>query len=322
AFDDARVPAVLSIPRLAAVLGPAYTAVRLGVPVVVLGHTLGPFARPVARRLAARMLADVDLAVVREAASVQTARDLGVRRAEEAADMAFALTPRRTSRSDEMLAKLRSAPERTLVLSVRQHPTHIGSHDDRLVAEFAAAARRLIADGVVDGVAVVAHTVGPTPVEDDLPVSRLLAEALQDVPVVLLSDDAGPAELSAFYGSVAAVVAVRLHAAILAINAGTPTFAVAYLTAKTHGVMAQVGLPDAVAEFRTVTAQQIVEGVRALLVDATVRDALSATAGERRAALMRASHGWFDTVVAGTVVAGTVGTGTVVADTHTLASTG
>jgi hypothetical protein len=42
---------------------------------------------------------------------------------------------------------------------------------------------------------------------------------------------------------------------------------------------------------------------------------------------MNASHGWFDTVVAGTVVAGTVvaGTvvaGTVVADTDTLASTG
>ena len=293
-FDDASVPAALGIPRLIGVLGAAYTATRVGRPVVLLGHTLGPFDHWVGRRIAARMLRGADLAVVREAGSIRVAQELGIRRVEEAPDMAFALTPARTPRVAEMLRRLPATPSRTLVLSVRQHPTHIAIHDQRLVTEFAEAARALIANGDVDGVAVVAHTTGPTPIEDDRPVSAQLAEALHDLPVTLIDDDATPAELSAFYGEMAAVVAVRLHAAILALNAGTPTFAVSYLTAKTQGVMTQVGLPDAVAEFRTVSARQIVEGVRRLLESTELRTQLRTHALDRRVEMATAAARWFD----------------------------
>ncbi|MGH8891132.1 MAG: polysaccharide pyruvyl transferase family protein [Acidothermaceae bacterium] len=293
-FDDAGVPAALGIPRLIGVLGAAYTAIRVGRPVLLLGHTLGPFDHWLGRRIAARMLRGTDLAVVREAGSISVAEQLGVRRVEEAPDMAFALTPARTPRVAQMLRQLPADPSRTLVLSVRQHPTHTGTHDDRLVVEFADAARQLIADGDVDGVAVVAHTTGPTPIEDDRPVSVLLAKALHDVPVTLIDDDATPAELSAFYGEMAAVVAVRLHAAILALNAGTPTFAVSYLTAKTQGVMTQVGLPDAVAEFRTVSARQIAQGVRRLLASSELQAGLTSRALERRIEMVEAAARWFD----------------------------
>ena len=298
-FDDARVPAVLGVPRLQAVLGPVQAAVRLGRPALVLGHTLGPFAHAGGRDTARRMLAGADLAVVREARSVDVARSLGVRTVEEAPDMAFALEPVASPRVAALLTGLPWDAARTLVLSVRRHPT-LRDADERLVAQFAAAARALVAAGDLDGVAVVPHTVGPTPVEDDRPLSAALLRALAGVPAVLVPDDLAPAELSAFYGGTGAVVAVRLHAAILALNAGTPTFAVAYLTGKTHGVMAQVGLPDAVGDFASVTADQVVHGVRAQLRDPDLRGRLAASALARRAELRSRAAGWFAPLRAGT----------------------
>jgi glycosyltransferase involved in cell wall biosynthesis/polysaccharide pyruvyl transferase WcaK-like protein len=291
-FDDAGVPALLSLPRLAEVLSPAQAAIRDGTPVLLLGHTLGPFHRRPARLLARRMLHGA-AAVVRETKSVGTARELGLTAVEEAADMAFAITPARTPPVERMLRAVPAPPRRTLAISVRRHPTLGTGADARLVREFAGAARALIRTGLVDAVALVPHTVGPTPVEDDRPLTRQLSEELRDVPVAIVDDDVSPAELSAFYGEMAAVVAVRLHAAILAVNAGTPTFAVSYLTGKTQGVMTQVGLPDAVGEFATVTADAIVREVTAQLRDATLRDRLLDGAGRRRQGLFDAATRWF-----------------------------
>ncbi len=292
-FDDRGVPGGLSVPRLATVLGPVVAANRAGTPVALLGHTLGPFSRRSGEALARRVLNGADLLVVREEKSTRVASDLGISAVEEAPDMAFAIEPELSEQVSEVLGTLPAAPGRILVLSARQHPTLGRSADQRLVQVFAAAARTLIHAGAVEGVAVVAHTMGPTPIEDDRPISRELAASLGDVPCVLVEADLTPAEMSAFYGAVAVVVGVRLHASILALNAGTPTFAVSYLTAKTQGVMTQVGLPDAVAEFATVSAGQLVDGVQALLAEPALRTTLQERADARRAELFRAAERWF-----------------------------
>ncbi|MCW2529734.1 MAG: glycosyl transferase group 1, partial [Pseudonocardiales bacterium] len=292
-FDDHGVPAVLSLPRLVEVLSPAQAGVRTGVPVVLLGHTLGPFARPLGRRIAGRLLAGVTRVVVRESTSVPVARRIGAVVVEEAPDMAFAITPEHSPKVTRLLSELPVAASRLLVMSARTHPTLGADADARLVGVFAEAARRLVADGILDGVAVVAHTIGPTPVEDDRPISRALVDALAALPVVLVDEDISPAELSAFYGSVGAVVAVRLHAAILALNGGTPTFAVSYLTAKTQGVMTQVGLPDAVADFATVTADAVVAGVTTQLAVPGLRATLEGRAVGRRQELFGRGAVWF-----------------------------
>lgn len=292
-FDDKGVPAGLSLPRLIEVLSPAQAGVRAGKPTLLVGHTLGPFSRPLGRRIASVMLRNVSRVVVREAKSVGVAQGIGVEHVEEAADMAFALVPERTAKVEAMLADLPADPRRTVALSARQHPTLGPDADERLVRVFAETARTLIANGTVDGVAVVAHTIGPTPVEDDRPISRRLVAALSDVPVTLVDEDVSPAELSAFYGAAGAVVAVRLHAAILALNAGTATFAVSYLTAKTQGVMDQVGLPNAVGDFATVTASDAVREIEAQLGDPNLRAALEKAALVRREQLFTSARQWF-----------------------------
>jgi colanic acid/amylovoran biosynthesis protein len=270
-YDDPDVRAPLSLARLAGVLYPAWAATRLGIPVVLAGHTLGPFPRRAGVALARRMLTGVRRAALRESTSVEVAQRLGLRDAVVRPDMAFATAAIRTPR---VAALLGDRPPVALV--VRTHP-HAGEAADRRVAEaVATVGRRLLADGHAGELLVVAHTLGPTPIEDDRPAARRLAALLAGAPARLVEDDLSSEELAALYGGCAAVVSVRLHAAILALAQGTPAFAIAYMTRKTEGVMAEAGLPDAWCAYDEAAPERIFPTLSALLADGT-RKRLDAT---------------------------------------------
>ena len=291
-FDDRGVPSLISLPRLLQVLSPVRTALRTDTPVLLLGHTLGPFSRRSGRAVAQSMMRGAS-AVLRETNSLTLWNDWQLGPGEEAPDMAFAVEPTETDLVRELLGGLPTAPERTLALSIRQHPTLSAAANRRLTTVFADAARQLRRDGWIDGVVVVAHTIGPTPIEDDRAMSRLLVEELSDLPAALIDADVTPSELSALYGRLAGVVAVRLHAAILALSAGSPTFAVSYLTGKTKGVMTQVGLPDSYGDFASVEAGDIARGMADLWSRPELRGELLASAEIRRAVLRAGALRWF-----------------------------
>jgi polysaccharide pyruvyl transferase WcaK-like protein len=264
-YDDPDVRAPLSLARLAGVLYPAWAAARLEIPVVMAGHTLGPFARRAGLALARRMLFGVQRAALRESTSVDVAGELGLRDAVVRPDMAFATAAISTPRVAALLGD--GAP---VALVVRTHP-HAGEEADRQVAEaVAAVGRRVIADGSAGHLLVMAHTLGPTPIEDDRPAARRLAALLADQPARLVEDDLSAEELAALYGGCSAVVTVRLHAAILALAHGTPAFAIAYMTRKTEGVMVQAGLPDAWCAYDEATAERILGALPGLLADPVV----------------------------------------------------
>lgn len=274
-YDNPDVATPLSQMRLAQVLYPAWAAARLGIPVVMAGHTLGPFPRRSGVALARRMLAGVRRAALRESTSVEVAARLGLENAVVRPDMAFATAADRTPRVEALLG---DGPAVALVL--RTHP-HAGEAADVAVAEAVAeVGRRLVADGSAAHLLVMAHTLGPTPVEDDRLAARRLAGLLADQPARLVEDDLSAEELAALYGGCAAVVTVRLHAAILALAHGTPAFSIAYMTRKTEGVMTEAGLPDAWCAYDEATVQRILPTVRAQL------------SGDAPARLEVARQGW------------------------------
>jgi polysaccharide pyruvyl transferase WcaK-like protein len=269
-YDDPDVRAPLSLARLAGVLYPAWAAARLGIPVVMAGHTLGPFPRRAGLVLARRMLSGVRRAALRESTSVDVARELGLHDTAVRPDMAFATAAISTPRVAALLGDGAS-----VALVVRTHP-HAGEAADRRVAEaVAAVGRHLIADGSADQLLVMAHTLGPTSVEDDRPAARHLASLLADQPARLVEDDLSAEELAALYGGCSAVITVRLHAAILALAHGTPAFAIAYMTRKTEGVMVQAGLPDAWCAYDEATAERLLGALPSLL-DGSTREQLDA----------------------------------------------
>jgi colanic acid/amylovoran biosynthesis protein len=291
-YDDPSVHPVLSGSRLISLGLPVLAAHIAGKRTILLGHTLGPFPRRAGRVLARRLLCNVELAVVREDFSAPVARDLGIERVEVAPDMAFAVSARATALTAGILAALTGSAKRNLGIAIRTHPSLNGASSVRFVSEVELAVRSLYADGLIDGVVIVAHTMGPIEVEDDRNISRELAHNLADLPVRYVDEDLSPSELSFLYGELGAVLAVRLHAAILALSSGTPVFAISYFSRKTEGVMNQVGLGKYVAEYDSVVADTIAHGLTALLKNPRLRSSLEADSVVRRDTLLSRSESW------------------------------
>jgi polysaccharide pyruvyl transferase WcaK-like protein len=292
-YDNPSVLQVLSLARLFTVLYPLWAASELGIPVVVLGHTIGPLSRPIGRRLTTRLLGLAQSVVVRESTSLALVKALGLRNAVLAPDMAFALNPRRSERVEEILSRLPLRGGEALCLVVRQHP-HMGDKaNNRLLDELEKVAANYLAVDASRWVVVVAQVHGPTTIEDDRPLSRKLAGRLPLDRSILVDADLSAGELSALYGSCRLMVAVRLHAAILAMVGGTPAYAISYFTAKSAGVMDDLGLGDSVGVFDKVTAGQIDQALRDL-DGSPVRTRLREVRAGWRSALTSIVNSWPD----------------------------
>ncbi|GAA0517051.1 hypothetical protein Ade02nite_84730 [Paractinoplanes deccanensis] len=287
-YDNPDVLPVLSYARLFTVLYPAWAAGRLGIPVILAGHTLGPFPRRLGLRIAATMLRGVRHCALRESTSIPEARRLGLRDVVVAPDMAFA-TP--ADRSARVRSALGDAGERTMAIVPRRHPHAGPAADEAILDEFARLARDAVRRGLVDRVLVVAQCHGPTPIEDDRAIAHRLAARIGGDAVTVVDDDLTPGELTALYGGCALVVAVRLHAAILALSQGTPAFAIAYMTRKTEGVMAQAGLPGAWSGYAEFRAEKVLDQAATLMAPET-RAALGTRGAEWQAALDRVADAW------------------------------
>lgn len=300
-YSDKAVTSALSLARLLTVAAPIHAARRCGVPVLLLGHTLGPFPprRRATLRIAQRLLRGADVVVLRDQSSMAVARQLGLPHAEVAPDMAYATTPARSDRAVAIVDNLGSEPGRTAVIAMRKHPSLGSDADRRLIAELGEAVTSLAQRGLIDGVLVVSHTIGPTEIEDDRDISAELTKRLKDttsgLSISYLEDDLTAAELSWVYGQMGCMIAVRLHAAILAMILGTPIFAISYFAHKTSGVMTDVGLGDCVGDFGSVTASDIVDGVTRQIESDTARAELAAKCRQKREYLEERSRVWITT---------------------------
>lgn len=234
--------------RLARILYPYWLARRLRRPYVVFGQSLGPFTDRLSRRWVAGVLRHAERVLVREALSLEVARDLGVPddRLALVPDPAFALTPCMTPAVRSIQARHGLEAGGYWVITVRQAYARAGraAATAAFLKEMARFVERALADDPERRVAIVAHTLGPVASEDDRSPSRELRAILASDRVPLVEDDLSPRELSALYGGAAWVVGTRFHSVILALVAGAPTLAVSYFGPKTHGIMRSLGLEN------------------------------------------------------------------------------
>lgn len=241
-YDNPDVVAPLSLARLFCMLYPIWAAGRVGTPVVLAGHTLGPFPRRSGCMLARWMLRRAESTVLREQTSLMVAKRLRLDRVCVRPDMAFATEAYRSERVSRILTQLAGGRVAPLALVIRQHPHAGPSADQRVVRVFVDIGRAAVRAGLVSGVLIVVQCMGPSAIEDDRGLSRQLFSMLEDdVPALLVDEDLTAGELAALYGACRMVLTVRLHAAILALSQATPAFAVAYMTRKTEGVIETAG---------------------------------------------------------------------------------
>jgi polysaccharide pyruvyl transferase WcaK-like protein len=291
-FDSPETNGLVSAARLFGLLYPVWCAVKLNVPVVAPGHSLGPFSRRFTECRVASIFRQISTTQVRDDDSSRFCSAHGIR-AIRVPDLAFSLGGRETERVSEVIGELPVAPKRVLGISVRLNPARDPDMNERVLSEIADAARQLMRSNEFDYTALIAQTTGPIEFEDDRPSSISLLSKLPTGRSQFVEEDLSPQELIALYGQFGAVLAIRLHAAILAIDGGAPTVAIAYFGHKTAGAMQSVGLERMWIDYDSVSASDVAKAVRSAV--ALVETEGSGYVFRRRAAadqVIEASAHW------------------------------
>lgn len=209
-------------------LGVIQLARRYGVPVMIFAQGVGPLRGAVARMLVRRVLGGVQAITLRDPGSFRALRELGVRGVpvEVTADPVLAL------RVDEAGsdAGLPDLPARYVVVNVRRRGL-----DDAGALRLGAALARLLAG------AGWAAVFLPMQVPEDVEAAARVAAGLGGaVPVVTIRNPLPPAAAVRLLRGAEAVLAMRLHALVLACLAGGAPFGISY-DPKVDAFLARLG---------------------------------------------------------------------------------
>lgn len=239
-------------------------AEAVGTPVFMYTQSMGPYRKESNRKLMARLLSRCAMISIRDERSMAYVLEVGVPTKLLAVhpDAAFALA--RPSAPTAALAETRR-----VAISVRNwsHAARSNGGDAREAYRqaIAEAARALALEGVE--VVFVSTCQGiPEYWTDDARFARsIVADHLQDVPRVSIdSSFHSPSELIALYGTFDAVIATRMHAAILALIGGTPVVGIAY-EFKSRELLRSFGMEDLVADFDEISGEWLTSTVRRVL---------------------------------------------------------
>lgn len=279
-YDDGSRTARLNTLRR---LLPLRAARSVGVPMVMFSQSIGPFRSSAWRSIVARELLRARLVIAREELSVSVCRSMGVN-AELCDDVAFAVEPGAAPPGAP------EVPRGTVGVTVMSALPGVD-----------AAGQRRYADALRDGL-VAAFGAAPRPIavisqvsahagDDDVKEGQRLSAALLEAGLQARFVDLGDAtdeQVSAFYGRLDLVVASRLHSGILALCAGTPIVALAYLP-KTDGVLARLGMERWVLPTSGLESARLASILGAALADAdALRDEIGARLPALRASARRA----------------------------------
>ncbi|MCA1596644.1 MAG: polysaccharide pyruvyl transferase CsaB [Chloroflexi bacterium] len=228
---------------------------RLGMKTMVYAQGLGPLRRASSRTAVRSVLKRVDRITFRDQDSAQLLADIGLPGvAAVTSDPAFALEPAPADRVEEILA-CEGAPANMPRLAVAVRPWS-GFSETRQQAMAAALIRARDRHGL--------HLLFVSMHRSEDRGASLHLASLVGGNCTVLKGDYTPSELAGLLGSSVGLVAMRLHAMILAANAGVPCLALSY----DPKVKAMAGKLAAAATLNVgeITADNAEEGVAAVLV--------------------------------------------------------
>ena len=247
-----------------------------GVPLVMAPQTIGPFTRPLSRRLARLALDRAAIVATRDAPSTAAARELGVRREViEASDLALLLP------YDPPPPRAPGPPRVGINASgLLMGGGYTGRNEFGLGLDYPALVRDLARGFREAGAEVhlVPHVIvasGRLSREDDARACAALAAELPGS--VLAPSFASPSEAKTYIAGLDFFMGARMHACIAALSAGVPVVPMAY-SRKFAGLFGSLGYGHTV-DCRTESAAAILAKARAAF------EAREALAGEARVAL-------------------------------------
>lgn len=255
----------------------------LGLPLILLPQTIGPFASASVRQTAAEVLSRSTLVCTREAEGVDEIHQLCgedlPKRIAQTPDVAFVLGPTPTELPEPTEKHLEENGGPLIAVNV-SGLLHFGKADFQLAADQADLAMRLVRWALsIENARVLltphvvpsprspqAAAASPTNDSTDVRACRDVLEQLSEEErhrVDLLEGADTPARAKHAMSRCDFFVGARMHAFIGSASLATPGALLAY-SKKAAGVTALVGVEDAVVDLRTMEAQQVVDAVAAL----------------------------------------------------------
>lgn len=246
----------------------------LGVPIVVLPNSFGPFENPVTPAFARLVLDRCKAIACRELRSAQTLRTLGIRESlvKVIPDMGWALRPEYDVVAEEF-RRFRDSkrPARLVGITVRpwRFPGH-ASPEKAWRAYVESMREFLLWLNQAGYVAVLfSHSIGPHDHEDDRVAILEIVQGI-DQACHVVSGDFSPGQLKAMYGLVDFFVGTRMHSAIFALGMGVPAIAISYQGPKAPGIMSDCGLSEFVLDISDIQASALIERFLSLVASESV----------------------------------------------------
>jgi len=237
---------------------------RLGLPLVLLTQSMGPFRKTHVRRAVRRVVEGARLVLLRDEASRRHVESLNAKdsRLRVGADLAFALAERETLET----ARTAAWPERPRVaVSVREWPYFetVPAEEgmDRYRASIAATVEHLVRTRDAEVVFLSTCQGNPAYRYDDAAVAADIVATLPEDVRPRVSVDADyhrPEEMLDLLGKFDLAIATRMHVAILALSAGVPVLPIAY-EFKTQALFDRLGLAEWVQDIEHVRPDTLPE---------------------------------------------------------------
>jgi polysaccharide pyruvyl transferase CsaB len=258
-------------------------------PLLLYGVGVGPLGTEAGRRHTRLAFERADAATVRDPESLELLRAIGAPTARVAvtADPAFRIAAPPVEGSD--LAALGLPPDRSRPLvAVAVRAWRMGDGAPDWPPAVAAALDRFVRARDVTLLFVPCQTPQPDELTDDRGAAEHVAGLMRERDRAIVGPGPfSPVRTQAIFGACELVVAMRLHAAILAAGAGVPIAAMAY-DPKVRSVMRQLGLEDSCVDLAAATADAVFDRVDAAWTGrAATASALPARVARLRAASTR-----------------------------------
>lgn len=227
-------------------------AKKSGKRVALLGQGLGSLNRFLGRRMAQAALAQADVIVLRDQASLSVLQSLGIKtRVQTAADLAYLLPEPKISDESQSFGV---GGMKTVGLAPRPWGNDKGRH---VVKVFGELAQIMNKNGFM-----------PVMIEMDSNSDRAIIQAIskqQGGKVPELKNIETPAQLQQRLARMESVIAMRLHAGILAATVGVPPYMVSY-DPKVTAFANSLGFP-APPKIEGLTAERLFDGFQSFIKD-------------------------------------------------------
>lgn len=250
---------------------PIKVATNFKKPVLLLGHSIGPFEKEKERKGFTKIMRQVKLITARESLSLKYLEHMKLKntRIELTAEPAFCLKP--NMKSIEKILKIYNIPDEKILIGISpsQAITEYSgiSYDDHFKS--LCGLIRFLAEKLGCHIILIPHVPEKFVEYDDRVICELLYRKLgfpENVTVMSLSHSAE--EIRALVSKLDLMITERMHAAIASLSQNVPTFVVGY-SIKAEGILGDIlgfnSLEDYMISVKELNEEKLKERVKNLL---------------------------------------------------------